>query len=87
MEKKFAALIILEMKIKTPTLKEKVEQYESLLELLSLCMNVGTQTDIQKLLNNIDDWSYSHRKGNGELSEKEQQQIINKAFWKLNDLK
>jgi len=50
-------------------------------------MNVGTQTNIQKLLNNIDDWSYSHRKGNGELSEKEQQQIINKAFWKLNDLK
>jgi hypothetical protein len=75
------------MKIKTPTLRQKVEQYESLLELLSLCMNVGTQTNIQKLLSNIDDWSYSHRKGNGELSEKEQQKLINKAFWKLNDLK
>jgi hypothetical protein len=75
------------MKIKTPTFKQKVEQYESLLELLSLYMNAGSQISIQKLLNNIDNWSYSHRVGNGELSEKEQQQIINKAFWELNDLK
>jgi hypothetical protein len=75
------------MKIKTPTLRQKVEQYESLLELLSLYVNAGSQISIQKLLNNIDNWSYSHRQGNGELSEKEQQQIINKAFWKLNDLK
>ena len=75
------------MKIKTPTLRQKVEQYESLLENISLYMNTGSQINIRRLLNNIDDWSYSHRKGNGELSEKEQQKIINKAFWKLNDLK
>jgi hypothetical protein len=74
------------MKIKTPTLRQKVEQYESLLENISLYMHAGTQISIRRLLNNIDDWSYSHRKGNGELSEKEQQQIINKAFWKLTNL-
>jgi len=74
------------MSHKTPTLKEKVEQYESLLENISLYMNAGTQLGIRRLLNNIDDWSYSHRKGNGELSDKEQQKLINKAFWKLNEL-
>lgn len=73
--------------MKKPTLKEKVKQYEDLLENISLYMHAGTQISIRRLLNNIDDWSYSHRKGNGELSEKEQQKLINKAFWKLNDLK
>jgi hypothetical protein len=41
---------------------------------------------IKKLLRNIDRWSYMHRCGNGELSEKEQQELIDRAFWKLNNL-
>ncbi len=43
------------------------------------CNNDG----IKELVENADNWSYSHRVGNGEYSDREQQQIINNAFWKL----
>lgn len=74
------------LKSKTPTLKQKVEMYEDFLHNINTMMISGNQTGIQKLLNNADNWSYSHRVGNGELSEKQQQQIINNFFWKLNTL-
>ena len=75
------------MNPKTPTFKEKVKQYEEFLHNLNMMQISCNASGIRALLSNADNWSYSHRIGNGELSEKEQQQIINKAFWKLNDLK
>ena len=45
------------------------------------CNNDG----IAELVQNADIWSYSFRVGNGEPSDREQQQIINKAFWRLLD--
>lgn len=72
---------------KTPTLKEKVRQYEEFLHKINLMMIAGNNDGIRKLLENADNWSYSHRVSNGELSEKEQQTLINKAFWNLNNLK
>jgi len=45
----------------------------------------GNHGGIAELVENADDWSYSHRIGNGELSDKKQQQVINNAFWKLCD--
>jgi hypothetical protein len=73
-------------KMKTPTLKQKVQQYENLFHLINTMMIACDNEGIKKLLSNIDNWSYMHRVGNGELSEKEQQVLINKAFWKLTDL-
>lgn len=71
--------------MKTPTLKQKVYQYESFLhkinEFIISCNNDG----IKELIENADNWSYSHRVGNGEHSDREQQRIINNAFWKLLD--
>lgn len=72
--------------MKTPTLKQKVEQYETFLHNLNMMMVCGNPTGIQKLLNNADSWSYSHRVSNGEFSDKAQQKVINKAFWKLNEI-
>ena len=40
---------------------------------------------IQELVHNADMWSYMHRCGNGEPSEKEQQRMVNEIFWKLCD--
>ena len=70
----------------TPTLKQKVEQYEKFLHNLNMMMVCGNPTGIQKLLNKVDSWSYSHRVGNGELSDKAQQKVIDKAFWNLNEI-
>jgi hypothetical protein len=51
-----------------------------------MMMLSGNQKGIQKLLDNADRWSYSHRVGNGEYTEKQQQKIVNKAFWNLNEV-
>ena len=72
--------------MKKPTLKQKVEQYEMFLHNINTMMICGNSEGIQKLLKNADSWSYCHRVGNGEISEKKQQEIIDKAFWKLNEV-
>lgn len=40
---------------------------------------------IQELVQNADAWSYAHRQGNGMLSDKKQQELINAKFFKLCD--
>jgi len=72
--------------MKNPTLKEKVKKYEEFLHLICTIMVAGDNDGIRKLVSNADNWSYAHRKGNGELSELEQQKLINKSFQKLCNL-
>jgi hypothetical protein len=69
--------------MKTPSLKQKVEQYEAFLHAINSFLICGCNTGIQELVQNADQWSYSFRVGNGELSDREQQKIINTAFWEL----
>lgn len=70
-----------------PTLKEKVIKYEQFLHALQIHAEVTMNpTKIGKLINNACSWSYAHRRGNGELSEKDQREIINKAFEKLTEV-
>ena len=70
----------------TPTTEDKIKQYEEFLHNINLMMTFGSNERIKKLLKNADNWSYAHRAGNGETSEEDQQEYINRAFWKLNDL-
>lgn len=74
------------MSNKTPTLREKVQMYEDFLHKLNLMMVCGNSKGINTLLQNADNWSYGHRFGNGEISERDQQKTINRAFWKLCNL-
>ena len=69
--------------IKKPTLKQKVEMYEKFFHDIQMYSTSGQVGLIQILINNACDWSYAHRVGNGELSEKQQNNIIAKKFWKL----
>jgi hypothetical protein len=71
--------------MKTPTLKEKVAQYESYLHKINMFCISCNNDGIAELVKNADNWSYAHRVGNGELSDRKQQQAINNAFWKLLD--
>lgn len=48
-------------------------------------MTTDSNIGVQELVTNADMWSYMHRAGNGELSEKEQREIINSRFYKLCD--
>ena len=73
------------MKTPTPTLEEKAEMYENFLHKINSFVICGENEGIRELVKNADDWSYAHSVGNGEHSDRKQQQIINKAFWKLLD--
>ncbi len=68
-----------------PTLKEKVAVYEDLLHTIQMHAEVTMRGEVVKeLIGRICGWSYSHRAGNGELSEQDQQDRINHAFWRLD---
>ena len=69
----------------TPTLKQKVEMYENFLHKINSFIVSCNNDGIKELIENADNWSYSHRVGNGEPSDREQQRMINNAFWKLLD--
>lgn len=68
-----------------PTLKQKVEMYENFLHKINSFIVSCNNEGITELIHNADNWSYSHRVGNGEPSDSEQQRMINNAFWKLLD--
>lgn len=72
--------------MKKPTLKQKVQMYEDFLHLLDLMSWCGDPETMSKLIRNASAWSYAHRVGNGEYSEKEQQKIIDQNFWKLTKI-
>jgi hypothetical protein len=62
--------------------ERKIRGYEKTLHLLSLYMLTGSEK-MRDLLSTINDWSYSHRVGNGEFTDEEQQEIIDFAFERL----
>lgn len=72
------------MKAKTPTLKEKVAMYERFLNALNIGVTCVNNDMVRELVMNADAWSYAHRRGEF-YTDKERQEIINSAFWKLCD--
>ena len=71
--------------MKTPTKDEKIAMYERYLHALSIMCTCVDNFGVKELVTNADIWSYAHRISNGELSDEDQQQAIDNAFWKLLD--
>lgn len=71
--------------IKPPTNEQKIKMYEGFLHDINLAVTCCDGKMLNRLIENADEWSYSHRVGNGEYSDKEQEQIIAAKFWKLRD--
>ena len=69
------------------SIREKINVYESLLHRIQMYREVTLDRErLFSLLDKICNWSYAHRRGNGELSDTEHRQIINKAFDKLKEI-
>lgn len=56
------------------------EQFLHNLQMYSVC---GRGDLIQILVDNACSWSYAHRVGNGEYSDKKQDKLVAANFWKL----
>ena len=69
------------------TMKQKIVMYESFLHQLQRnSMVTMNGKNVEKLINNACSWSYAHRIGNGDLSDKEQREAVERAFNKLTDI-
>ena len=67
-----------------PTMRQKIEKYEMLLHQIQLNAQVVMDHErVRELIDQICSWSYAHRVGNGELTHRQQNRIIQKAFDKL----
>ncbi len=64
--------------------KEKIKIYEELLHSIQIYAEVTMDNEkLSGLLRNICNWSYSHRVGNGYLTQEEQDELIKESFEKL----
>ena len=67
-------------------LLEKVEVYEHLFHDLQLYSNVTLDSPpVHHIISVIGDWSYAHRQGNGEFSEKETDRLIRHHFDRMKN--
>ena len=75
-------------KTKRPTQKEKIAVYEDLLHNIQLFAEVTMDEErLKVIIARACRWSYSHRAGNGELSEDVLNDRIDTAFWNLDVFK
>ena len=70
--------------MRKPTLRQKVGQYESFLHKINSFIVSCNNDGIKELIENADNWSYSHRCGEF-VTDNQRQKMINNAFWKLCD--
>jgi len=62
----------------------KIQVYERVFHDIQMFANVTLDRPaLNHLISIICDWSYAHRQGNGELSDEEQQELIDYQFKKL----
>jgi hypothetical protein len=64
-------------------LQRKVQKYEEFLHAINAAKVGGNHERLQRLIDNAFSWSYAHRVGNGELSDEEQDAIVDRALERL----
>lgn len=69
------------------TEREQLEVCFSLLHKINIYSSITLDNErMGELIDAINAWSYSHRRGNGQFSEEEQQELVDKAFLRLKEL-
>lgn len=64
---------------KVDRLKWKVRHYEDFLHAINYAVTAGNVNRVGELVDNAFRWGYAHRSGNGAYTDKEQQQMIDRA--------
>jgi hypothetical protein len=72
--------------MKKPTQKDKAELFDRVVDIANMAQITMNGKHLRAVIHAMDDYSYSHRVGNGEFSDSEQNKIINLAFWRLDDI-
>ena len=61
-------------------MKQRIAVYESFLHAINTAQVAMNGERMMSLIGAADRWSYAHRQGNGELTQREQNKLINAAF-------
>lgn len=64
-------------------LKLKVNKYEQFLHDINMYVTCCDNDKVRRLISNADNWSYAHRRGNGELTEAQENANVECAFDRL----
>ena len=68
------------------TNQDKVEIYERFLHQMNMHISITlNQEKVNEGLKIIDSWSYAHRVGNGELSDEEQEKLVESKLQLMKD--
>ena len=68
------------------TSEEKVKIYERVFHRISSACLTMDNGKVREIVSLIDNWSYAHRAGNGELTDEEQEAQINRALERLSSV-
>lgn len=69
------------------TEREQLEVCFNLLHKINMYSSITMNSErMGELIDAINAWSYAHRRGNGEFSEEEQQELVDRAFFNLRKL-
>jgi hypothetical protein len=72
--------------MKKPTLREQVALFHHIMDWANMACMGCDNGHFKKIVHAMDDWSYAHRVGNGELTERQQQNCINRAYRRLEEV-
>lgn len=67
-----------------PTLKQQCETFHLIMHAFNVAAISCRNDHVRAIAEKMDDWSYAHRRGNGQLSDRERKQAIASAFWALD---
>jgi hypothetical protein len=69
------------------TEREQLEVCYAILHKINQYSSITMNSErMGKLIDAINAWSYAHRRGNGEFTQQEQQELVDKAFNRLKDM-
>jgi hypothetical protein len=68
-------------------LRKENEVFHQVFHHINLHASITMNTEkMQEIIGAICNWSYAHRVGNGELSDEEQQAVIDRAFDRIKQI-
>jgi hypothetical protein len=65
--------------------KDRLKIYESFFHKINMATLIFNNSKIAEAVNLIDRWSYAHRVGNGELTPREQQAIVDRVVKRMEE--
>lgn len=65
--------------------KQKIQKYEEFLHAITYAVTACNHERVRKLIDNAFRWGCAHRVGNGQYTDEEQQELVDRATEQLTE--